>query len=74
MSYVDARYLESCSDQSELRENDDPVQGALGENMVRQGILASSRLPCEKQPERLVSSRSTQLVKEDFCCVVIFPK
>ncbi len=41
--------------------------------MVRQGILASSRPPGEGSPKRLVSSRSTQLGKEDFYVVVIVP-
>jgi hypothetical protein len=40
--------------------------------VVRQGILASSRHPA-KGSEGLVSSRSTQLGKEDFYIVVIFP-
>ena len=42
------------------------------DDVVRQGILASSRHPA-KGSEGLVSSRSTQLGKEDFYIVVIVP-
>ncbi len=38
---------------------------------VRQSILASSRSPGEGDPEE-VSSRSTQLGKEDFCVLSSF--
>lgn len=47
----------------EVNASKSSVASASG---VRQRLLASIQLPCERLPERLISSRATQLGKEDM--------